>query len=125
MMHIKLWVLLLSMSLLTACSKDEAGTEAPGEPTKEICFSLNAGDAIGLSPARAAASIDGMSWKLLCFSDEYQYLFEATGTVSACTPPVVAMRQRLRKVCFRYVSHCSMSTRPERTAQARYSTGGR
>ena len=83
MMHIKLWVLLLSMSLLTACSKEEAGTEAPGEPTKEICFSLNAGDAIGLSPARAAASIDGMSWKLLCFSDEYQYLFEATGTVSA------------------------------------------
>ena len=75
------WVLLFISGLFSACAEEPIdGVQKEGD-TKKICFSLNMDGGMTMSPSRSSLSLTGMQWKIFCFDDQYNYLFEQTGTV--------------------------------------------
>lgn len=80
MKNIFCWMLLFFAGLLSACEKEESAGQSEGEDMREIRFSLNTSGGIDLVSPRSSTSLAGMQWKLLCFDDDYHYLFEESGT---------------------------------------------
>lgn len=75
-------ILLMISSLFTACAEGYVSDGQKEGDIKEICFSLNMD---GGSPTRSSVSLDGMKWKIFCFDDQYNYLFERVGNVGDVT----------------------------------------
>lgn len=74
-------VLLMISSLLTACAEG-VGDVQKEDNTKEIRFSLKLDGGITISPTRSSVvSLVGRKWKLFCFDDQYNYLFDKTGSI--------------------------------------------
>lgn len=77
-----LLVLLLSVSsLFSACAEGYIGDKQKEGDIKEIRFSLNTDGGIIMSPTRTSVSFTGMQWKIFCFDDHYNYLFDKTGSI--------------------------------------------
>ena len=75
-------ILLMISSLFTACAEGYVSDGQKEGDIKEICFSLNMD---GGTPTRSSVSLDGMKWKIFCFDDQYNYLFERVGNVGDVT----------------------------------------
>ena len=78
-------ILLMISSLFTACAEGYVSDIQKEDDTKEIRFSLNTEGGITMSPTRSSASLAGMKWKIFCFDDQYNYLFDQTGRVGDVT----------------------------------------
>lgn len=78
-------ILLMISSLFTACAEGYVSDIQKEDDTKEIRFSLNTEGGITMSPTRSSASLVGMKWKIFCFDDQYNYLFDQTGRVGDVT----------------------------------------
>lgn len=74
-------ILLMVSSLFAACAEGVLGDAQKEDDTKEICFSLNLEGGLTMSPTRSSVSLDGMKWKIFCFDDRYNYLFDKTGSM--------------------------------------------
>lgn len=44
-------------------------------------FQSEHGGGLTMSSTRASVSLDGMKWKIFCFDDQYNYLFDKTGSI--------------------------------------------
>ena len=78
-------ILLMISSLFTACAEGYVSDIQKEDDTKEIRFSLNTEGGITMSPTRSSVSLAGMKWKIFCFDDQYNYLFDQTGSVGDVT----------------------------------------
>lgn len=74
-------ILLMISSLFTACAEGYVSDVQKGDDTKEIRFSLNMEGGLTMSSTRASVSLDRMKWKIFCFDDQYNYLFDKTGSI--------------------------------------------
>ena len=74
-------ILLMISSLFTACAEGYVSDVQKEDDTKEIRFSLNMEGGLTMSSTRASVSLDGMKWKIFCFDDQYNYLFDKTGSI--------------------------------------------
>lgn len=79
------FIILIIACLFSACAEGCVG-DVPNEgDTKEIHFRLNTDGGIIMSPTRSSVSLNGMQWKIFCFDDQYNYLFDQTGSVGDVT----------------------------------------
>ncbi len=81
-------ILLTISSLFSACAEEYVGDVQKESNTKEIRFSLNMERGITMSPTRSSMSLAGMQWKIFCFDDQYNYLFDQTGKVGDMTDEI-------------------------------------
>lgn len=77
-------IFLTIFSLLTACAEGYVGDLQKETDTKEIRFSLNIESGIMMA-TRSSMSLVGMQWKIFCFDDQFNYLFDQTGSVGNVT----------------------------------------
>ena len=74
-------ILLMISNLFTACAEGYVSDVQKEDDTKEIRFSLNMEGGLTMSSTRSSVSLDGMKWKIFCFDDQYNYLFDRTGSI--------------------------------------------
>lgn len=74
-------ILLMISSLFTACAEGHVTDIQKKDDTKEIRFSLKMEGGITMLPTRSSVSLSGMKWKIFCFDDQYNYLFDQSGSV--------------------------------------------
>ena len=96
-------ILLMISSLFTACAEGYVSDVQKEDDTKEIRFSLNMEGGLTMSSTRASVSLDGMKWKIFCFDDQYNYLFDKTGSIGDAANEIkvsVTKRRRFIDSCF-------------------------
>ncbi len=74
-------ILLIISSLFSACAEESVNDLQKEGNEKEICFRFNMEGGMTLSSTRSSQLLAGMQWKLFCFDDQYNYLFDQTGRV--------------------------------------------
>lgn len=83
-------ILLTISCLFSACAEGYVGDIHKEGNTKEIRFNLNMEGEITMSPTRSSGSLAGMQWKMFCFDEQYNYLFDQTGSVGNLTDEIKA-----------------------------------
>lgn len=77
-----LWSMLFVSCFFSACAKEYVNDMLKEKDTREIRFSLNSGSGLVMSSARSSVSLAGMQWKIFCFDNQYNYLFDKVGTAN-------------------------------------------
>ena len=102
-------------SLFTACAEGYVSDVQKGDDTKEIRFSLNMEGGLTMSSTRASVSLDGMKWKIFCFDDQYNYLFDKTGSIGDAANEIKV--SVTKGVVYRFLFLCTTADKfPELTS---------
>ena len=112
-------ILLMISSLFTACAEGYVSDVQKGDDTKEIRFSLNMEGGLTMSSTRASVSLDGMKWKIFCFDDQYNYLFDKTGSIGDAANEIKV--SVTKGVVYRFLFMCTTADKfPELTSGKTY-----
>ena len=98
-------ILLMISSLFTACAEGYVSDVQKEDDTKEIRFSLNMEGGLTMSSTRASVSLDGMKWKIFCFDDQYNYLFDKTGSIGDAANEIKV--SVIKGVVYRFLFLCT------------------
>ena len=98
-------ILLMISSLFTACAEGYVSDVQKGDDTKEIRFSLNMEGGLTMSSTRASVSLDRMKWKIFCFDDQYNYLFDKTGSIGDAANEIKV--SVIKGVVYRFLFLCT------------------
>ena len=112
-------ILLMISSLFTACAEGYVSDVQKEDDTKEIRFSLNMEGGLTMSSTRASVSLDGMKWKIFCFDDQYNYLFDKTGSIGDAANEIKV--SVTKGVVYRFLFLCTTADKfPELTSGKTY-----
>ena len=112
-------ILLMISSLFTACAEGYVSDVQKEDDTKEIRFSLNMEGGLTMSSTRASVSLDGMKWKIFCFDDQYNYLFDKTGSIGDAANEIKV--SVTKGVVYRFLFMCTTADKfPELTSGKTY-----
>ena len=98
-------ILLMISSLFTACAEGYVSDVQKEDDTKEIRFSLNMEGGLTMSSTRTSVSLDGMKWKRFCFDDQYNYLFDKTGSIGDAANEIKV--SVIKGVVYRFLCWCT------------------
>ena len=112
-------ILLMISSLFTACAEGYVSDVQKKDDTKEIRFSLNMEGGLTMFPTRSSVSLDGMKWKIFCFDDQYNYLFDRTGSIGDAANEIKV--SVTKGIVYRFLFLCTTADKfPELTSGKTY-----
>ena len=112
-------ILLMISSLFTACAEGYVSDVQKEDDTKEIRFSLNMEGGLTMFPTRSSVSLDGMKWKIFCFDDQYNYLFDRTGSIGDAANEIKV--SVTKGIVYRFLFLCTTADKfPELTSGKTY-----